>query len=94
MSNSKKVFLLFGGVEHYAGGGFNDYLSSHETAEDAIKCAATMVMDSVDDPGVPDEAIDWWHVFDVNALLVVARSEHQAYGGARPNEPIPLQGNC
>lgn len=34
-----KRFMLFGGDEYYAAGGFNDYLGSHATIEEATAAA-------------------------------------------------------
>ena len=86
----KSQFILFGGVEHYAGGGFNDFLSCHAGLDDAIKAAADARV--VPDPDDADYnyPIEWWHVFDCELSRVVARSYYQAHAGAEPDEPIRL----
>ena len=75
-------FLVFGGPGYYATGGFNDFIASFATLDDALRFA--------NDP-VFDETVrkwrymsradwDWWHIFDADSMSIVAQSKIQAYG--------------
>ena len=50
-------FLLFGGVEYYAKGGFYDCLRSFDSLGDATSFAKSEEVKAI-------ESLDWWHVFD------------------------------
>jgi hypothetical protein len=68
-------FVLLGGVQYYAHGGFYDFISSHESLDEAVARAVALEGER------PDESsIEWWHVWDCEKSGVVARSKWQAYG--------------
>jgi len=69
-------FLLMGGHDYEASGGFDDLLSSHDTLDAAIQKANAMVLTVVD--GRPKSEIDWWHVWDCDTRLMVAKSDGAA----------------
>ena len=69
-------FVLLGGENYYAAGGFNDFLSSHGTIEAAMAEASRL-------SALPyGYSIEWWHVWDCSTNSVVAKSEVQAYGAS------------
>ena len=51
-----KRFLLFAGYDYYPTGGWADFMSSHETVEDAVIAVAGM-----------RSPMDWWHVIDLES---------------------------
>ena len=55
------MFLLFGGYTYYAGGGWNDYLGSYFTADEAI----------IDGQAFMPDRIDWFHVVDLEHDKIV-----------------------
>lgn len=69
-------FVLLGGEDYYAAGGFNDFISSHDTLEDALKEARRLEGERKID------SVEWWHVWDCSTNSVVAKSDHQAYGAS------------
>jgi len=70
-------FVLLGGECYYAAGGFNDFLSSHDTLEAALVEAKRRV-----DSAWSRESVDWWHVWDCGTNSVVAVSDYQAHGAS------------
>jgi hypothetical protein len=67
-------FALLGGQCYYARGGLHDFLSSHDTAEEAIQEARRLSsLNTMDE-------IEWWHVWDCSTNSVAAMSESQAHG--------------
>ena len=76
-------FILLGGQTHYAHGGFNDFVSSHDSVDAAVAEArrreSLRSMDS----------FDWWHVWDCVTNSVVAKSESQAYGASDDGPELP-----
>jgi flavin-binding protein dodecin len=82
-------FILLGGDTHYAKGGFNDFISSHDSLDAAV--AEARRRESLRSGSV--SAIDWWHVWDCVTNSVVAKSESQAYGvsGDGPELPAPTE---
>jgi len=83
--NVLRRFILLGGDTHYAAGGFNDFISSHDNLDAAV--AEARRRESLRSMS----AIDWWHVWDCVTNSVVAKSESQAYGvsGDGPELPAP-----
>lgn len=73
-SRQMKRFILFGGYDYYATGGFNDFLSSHDTADEAVKRAEELMAKRLSD------RIEWWHVYDAQLGEIVGHSETQAHG--------------
>jgi hypothetical protein len=65
-----KRYLIFGGENYYAKGGFHDFLSSHDNLGAAALCAQQY--DGYD--------VEWWHIFDSETKTIVAHSDGQAYG--------------
>jgi hypothetical protein len=76
VSESEKQFLVFGGIDYYAGGGWYDLHSVHETAEDAIKTAKQLVI---------EQTSDWSHVVDISARKKI-KSFRQGMGLPAPFE--------
>lgn len=68
-----KRFLLFGGPTYYAGGGWNDFVSSHDTLEEAVEAADKLHEQVVND-------WDWWHVVDAS-LGQTVQSDPWGNGG-------------
>lgn len=70
----KRRYVLLGGSSYYAAGGFNDFISSFDTLEEAqneaIRLEELKRMDS----------IDWWHIWDCENNSIVAKGEGTAYG--------------
>ena len=75
MSESSRQFLLFGGSAYYASGGFNDFISSHDTLKDAIRAGQTTPSSEWS-----SETLEWWHVWDREQNRIAAKSKNQAYG--------------
>ena len=66
----KSNFILFCGDIYYAGGGANDiggYFSSKSSAEEQ------------GNQWLISNKIEWWHVFDLETLEIVSRSEGLPY---------------
>jgi len=87
-------YLLFGGSQYYATGGFNDYVGSFCAVSEAIEAASTRrQLDSRPWPGDPprepltEPVYEWWQVVDTRAWEIVARSQYQAYGAG---DDVPL----
>jgi hypothetical protein len=55
-------FMVFAGLNYYPSGGMNDFVSSHETLEDAITAVQKL------------RRADWWHIFDLQADETVMSS--------------------
>jgi hypothetical protein len=68
-------FVLLGGKNYYANGGFHDFRSSHDTLEDAVACARAA--ENAQDYG---DEIQWWQVWDCEMNAVVAVSDEPAFG--------------
>ena len=69
-------YVLLGGEAYYAAGGFNDFISSHDTLDAATAEAARL-------EGLKGfDAVDWWHIWDCVSNSVVAKSDSQAYGAS------------
>lgn len=63
-TQTMKRFLLFGGRAYYARGGFNDFLGSFNTKEDAKARVSSM------------SSCGWYHIFDSkNGYIVDADGE-------------------
>lgn len=62
-------FVLLGGGEYYACGGFNDFISSHDTLEEALLVAR-------------EGRHEWWHVWDCGTNSIVGQSNNQAHGAS------------
>lgn len=69
-------FVLLGGEDYYATGGFNDFISSHDTLESALKEARFR------ESAKRSDCVEWWHIWDCGTNSVVAKSDHQAYGAS------------
>jgi len=52
-----KRFIVFAGNDYYPGGGWHDFHSDHDMAEDAVKAA---------DQAVHERHEDWSHVVDAS----------------------------
>ena len=52
-----KNFILFGGDRYYPSGGWEDYVNSYETLEEARMYAK--------------DRYDWWHVLDLTTKTIV-----------------------
>ena len=72
-----KRFLLFANVTYYAHGGWNDFVDSFDTIDDATKHAMEYV-DRLD--------LDWWHVVDSTTGQKVVISSG-AYGSVDEDMP-------
>lgn len=70
-------FLLFGGVDYYASGGWADFLGSFDSPEDAAAHASQLKNSDVG--GFGNEPIDWWHVIS-GVTGYVIRQHGTAYG--------------
>jgi hypothetical protein len=76
-------FILLGGDTYYAAGGFNDFISSFDSLDDAVAEARLREsFRSID-------SFDWWHVWDCVTNSVVAKSERQAYGASDDGPKLP-----
>ncbi len=72
-------FVLLGGETYYARGGFQDFISSHDTIGEAVTKAIAMEGER------PEESsIEWWHVWDCETNAVVAASKYSAHGTRDP----------
>jgi hypothetical protein len=81
--NVLRRFILLGGDTYYAAGGFNDFISSHDSLDAAVDEARRREsLRSMD-------AFDWWHVWDCVTNSVVAKSESQAYGASDDGPKLP-----
>ena len=81
--NVLRRFILLGGDTYYAAGGFNDFISSHDSLDAAVDEARRREsLRSMD-------AFDWWHVWDCVTNSVVAKSESQAYGASDEGRNCP-----
>lgn len=58
-----KRYLILGGSDYYAEGGFHDFLSSHDTLNAAEQCAKQY-------KGITGKPIDWWHIFDSESKMI------------------------
>jgi hypothetical protein len=58
-------YLLFGGHVYYAGGGGRDFIAGSDIKGDLVDRGQSQVL--------ADE-IEWWSIFDAEALETVARS--------------------
>jgi hypothetical protein len=76
-------FILLGGETLYAAGGFNDFISSHDSLNAAV--AEARRLESLRSMS----AIDWWHVWDCVTNSVVAKSEGQAFGASDDGPKLP-----
>lgn len=70
-------FVLLGGEDYYAAGGFNDFISSHDTLDGALKEASFRERSAK-----RSDCVEWWHIWDCGTNSVVAKSDHQAYGAS------------
>jgi len=52
-------YLLFSGSDYYPCGGWEDFISAHETLEEAHKAGLALY-----EP-------DWWHVVDTTIMHIV-----------------------
>lgn len=77
-------FLLLGGENYYARGGMHDFISSHDTLDDAVRSAHA----AEDAPKFSDQ-IDWWHVWDCQKNCVAACGKSCAYGVSEPQPELP-----
>tara|TARA_R110000803_G_scaffold106150_1_gene174273 strand:+ start:583 stop:864 length:282 start_codon:yes stop_codon:yes gene_type:complete len=75
-----QTLLLFGGIEFYARGGFNDFIGAYHTEQEALFAKNELE----DRSGFPlfGDKLDWWHIFDIRTGRIVAGSREQAYGAA------------
>lgn len=62
-------FMLFGGVEYYPLGGFNDFIESFATLDDALE-----FVKANDELPHTERAFDWWHIVNSNTLAMVEKS--------------------
>ena len=99
MSEPTERFLLFGGDTHYSSGGFGSFLSSHDSTDAAIREAQRRLAWDWPEDYFEDymyrETIEWYHVFDCELRVVVARSQYQSFGNntdalAKDTQPLPL----
>lgn len=56
-----KRFMLFAGMHYYPAGGWDDFVDSFDTVEDAVA-----------HPKIVSEYWDWWQVVDTATGTVVA----------------------
>lgn len=62
-----KRFIAFCGMEYYPNGGWEDFLSSHDTV-DGAKCALL-------DFATEGNIMGWWHIVDTETGEIVATSK-------------------
>ena len=67
-------YLLFVGEEYYACGGGHDFLAAGDDLD------ALILQGEVRCRSDGDDAIDWWHVFDIEQQQIVEGSKRQAHG--------------
>jgi len=82
------MYIVFGGDEHYASGGWNDFLYSCEDENEAVNMAKAILgkyavtseplFDWDDDMG---HDIDWTHVINAATKECVYKSDNSPYGG-------------
>ena len=58
-----KRFIVFTGAGYYPGGGWNDFHSDHDMAEEAVKAADQQLIADLND--------DWSHVVDTSTGKVI-----------------------
>lgn len=66
-----KQYLLFGGDIYYASGGMHDFRGSFATIDEARA--------RIDKRIEQADPLDWWHIYDIETMKIVARSSAQAY---------------
>jgi hypothetical protein len=59
---SSTFYLLFGGLEYYARGGWNDYIDT---------CTSLEVAKKIGEQKIKEEQIDWYHIVDTNEDKIV-----------------------
>lgn len=64
-------YWLFGSICYYARGGMCDFKKSMKTLEGAV--AAGKLLESRGE-------VEWWHVFDSQAIAISAESSDKPYG--------------
>lgn len=70
----KRRYVLLGGQAYYATGGFNDFISSFDTLEEAQNEAIRLE----ELKGM--YSLDWWHIWDCENNSIVAKGKGVAYG--------------
>lgn len=64
-------YWLFGSICYFASGGMCDFKKSMQTLEGAV--AAGKLLESKGE-------VEWWHVFDSQAVEIAAESSEKPYG--------------
>lgn len=63
-------FMLFGGVDYYPLGGFNDFIESFCTLDDAME-----FVKANDELPHAERTFEWWHIVNSNTLAMVQKSD-------------------
>tara|TARA_R110000787_G_C13145640_1_gene417825 strand:+ start:60 stop:308 length:249 start_codon:yes stop_codon:yes gene_type:complete len=74
-------YILMGGEQYYARGGFHDFLSDHES----VRCAeetGTMLINE-------ERRMEWFHVVDSETWKIVSGTKTQGLGAWEAVEDSP-----